>query len=154
MLSGGSLGSFQRIDLVAFCFGFFLNMGGKVAGPVSPFHRWFRESSTIPSRSKLNRAIAAITLINNFMADAPVIGTSLGRHERTRLPAAYSCAVHWNHPLLMSFFIAKRPGSIFPRPDLSCIFRPKYNGNTVDCQWEFVCRAGKAKDLLAKTRFP
>jgi hypothetical protein len=102
-------------------------MAGKVAVTVSPFHGWFRESPTIPAGFKLNRTIATIALLNDFMADAPIIGTSLGRHERASLPIAYSCTNHWNHPLFCSLFIVKRPGFIVTQPDLTHVSSRKYN---------------------------
>ena len=58
-------------------------MGSHVAVTVFPFQHRLGEGAAVRSGGKLNRAVAAVALLNYFVAGSTVVGTPLGSHERT-----------------------------------------------------------------------
>jgi hypothetical protein len=108
-LLGSALGSLQRINLLSLGSGHGFHMGSQIAVTVFPFRVRFRASGAVPFGCEFGFAVAAVTLLNDFMAQPAVVGTTGRRHKIAFLAFSDSCTKHWNH-LLLQWFLTKKKG--------------------------------------------
>lgn len=79
-----ALGSFDGIDFgLGSGIGGRLGMGGEIAMALLPFQSRFRAGAAVPAGILLAGSLAALALLNDFMAGPAVVGTPLGSHKRT-----------------------------------------------------------------------
>ena len=102
-LLGSALGSLKRINLLGFGSGHRFHVGGQIAVTVFPFGIRFRASGAVPFGSIFGFTVTAVTLLNDFMTQATVIGTAGSGHKMAFLAFSNSCTKHGNHLLIKWF---------------------------------------------------
>jgi hypothetical protein len=74
-------------------------MGGQVAIAIFPLSGGIRAGAAVPTAGKLGTSFAAVTLFDDLVADAAIVGAAFCGHEGALSTFFNCCAVHWNHPL-------------------------------------------------------
>ena len=74
-------------------------MGGQVAIAIFPLSGGIRAGAAVPTAGKLGTSFAAVTLFNDLVADAAIVGAAFCGHKGAFRTFFNCCAIHWNHPL-------------------------------------------------------
>lgn len=98
-LVSAAFGRFQGIEFLCRLFRFFYNVRGHIACAQAPLGSWIREGKAVLSAWKDRDFLAALALLDNWMAGAAVKLAALLVHKNTVISYFNGSANHGNHIL-------------------------------------------------------
>ena len=89
-------------------------MGSQVAVAVFPLDFRLRACAAVPTGCIFGSPAAALTLLDDLMANPAVVGTPFCGHKRALHTFFDGCTNHWNHPLDMEILYKKSRDNLSP----------------------------------------
>lgn len=98
-LVSAALGRLQRVEFLCRLFRFFYNVRGHIACTQTPLGSWIRKGDAVLSAWKDRYLLAALALLDNWMAGAAVKLAALLVHKNTVISYLNGSTNHGNHIL-------------------------------------------------------